>query len=411
MKKYISLLFVFAVFIISAVSCGKTPAAHIQTEKYFASETYHSAVETESRVLLVQSGALYYYSKADGQSYRFCFNPLCQHTVNDNCTSILFNRSDSMSSTVAYSNELSRFFIVRGQKIYSMSFDASDLKLECSLGEKGDISEFLYHSNDIYRIRSYSSYIYFIYKNNKTGHNQVFRLNVKNSKLEEMTSGKKEWAIGYEIADGYIYLKMLDEDNIIRYYTTDMDFNNKKQVKNPIDDSDMGVSMGLYDGKFFYSKGTDGIYSIDPISDTKTRVCGDFVPEMWDQIMAVDKNGICLIKQRKAVAGKKLDSRTGELIDITTDWNNIVKVSFNGQMEYLLDMPKIQMQNMNFVDDGAIVFCSNVYLNENKKGVTEVKSGVFLHFDLDENGKFVNPRPIGNYAEDEELIEYLKGKS
>ena len=110
MVRIIALLLVL--FTLALTSCAAQSAPILPPQaKFYSSETYQSAIEMPSRVLLVQTGGLYYYSKVDGESYRFCFNPLCQHTYGENCPSRLFWLSGSMPGVVTYSEETERVYL------------------------------------------------------------------------------------------------------------------------------------------------------------------------------------------------------------------------------------------------------------------------------------------------------------
>ena len=239
MKKLIAVL--IALFTLFLASCGcesidtttattATDATtvtetniqkNITVENYFSS-LRHPAVEMKSRVLLAgQTGKLYYYSKADGESYPFCFNPLCPHTGQANCPSILFNNQYAAQNQTYYNEYNNRVYFARGQQIYSMSFDASDLKLECSLGEKGKIDGTAsYASTDITNLFAYEKYLYFMYTNDETGHAQIYRYDTEKRILAAMTSETNEWVQSYMLASGYIYVISL-EDDLPKYYTTD----------------------------------------------------------------------------------------------------------------------------------------------------------------------------------------------
>ena len=60
-------------------------------------------------------------------------------------------------------------------------------------------------------------------------------------------------------------------------------------------------------------------------------------------------------------------------------------------------------------DGGVIVNYMSYYIGEGEQMTS--KTNLFVLFDIADDGKFINPRPIGNFADDTELIEYLKGKS
>lgn len=402
MKRIISILLALSTLLL--VSCG-APRKVENKAAPFASATYHRVIEAPSRVLLADA-KLYYYSKADGESYPFCFNPLCQHTFNENCPSVLFGGSKSVTGQMVYCDETGRFFFARGQKIYSMSFDASDIKLECSLGEDGDVSQKMYDKNLIKSMRSYGRYVYFMFTNAETGHAQILRLDSKTSKLKEMTSGETEWVIAYEIADGYVYFKITTSDNLMNYYTADLDFNNKKVISDPVYPSDALV-IGLYDGKWFYERTPKGLVKFDPLTEEKVLVSGD--PEFlkFAQILAVNERGVYFTYDEIKNVGKEYISAYGEYRDVFLSGTKIGVLQKDGVIEEVFDLKTGEVFSINFIDGGVVIYCTAMCI-ESTDGTLKQKPNVFILFDTDENGNFINPRPIGNYAEDEELIEYLK---
>ncbi len=404
----ISVALIIGVLLIVFIPRGKTPANEY-TAKIYSSETYHSAIETPSRVLLVQTGGLYYYSKVDGESYRFCFDPLCEHKgVGTRCVSALFGLANDMSASIVYLESNSRFYFARGQKIYSTSFDASDLKLEYELGEEGDISIAHYSINYIRWMRPYKNYVYFLYQNDLNGHEQIYRYNADSGKLEAMTSAEDEWVIGYEIADEYIIYKMVDSENLLRFCIADMDFKDIKHVKNIINPSGIGVSMGLYDGKLFYDKENDGIYSYDPLTDTKTPIYQGEDFDIWNQLMAVREDGIYYVGYEvRSVPGTVYDASLDEWVDATTIYNKVYRMSFDGSIEIVLDLKEASISTLNFIDGGVIAHCNKVYYGVDEEGKALGIGNVFLHFEIDESGKFVNPKPIGDKADDEALVEFF----
>ena len=405
MKKLIA--FIIIISTLAIVSCGKKPNDPVEPKptKFYSSETYHGAIDMPSRVLLVQSGGLYYYSKVDGGSYRFCFNPLCQHTFAENCPSRLFISSSSMPAIVAYSEETERVYLARGQKLYSTSFDASDLRLEFSLGEKGGIEEQRYDIDYIRWLRCYDKYLYFMYRNDNTGHEQVFRYDTSSKKIEEMTSGENEWVMGYEIADGYVYFKMLNSDNIITYVTADMDFKNRKTVDDPIYPTSGGVSMGVFDGKRFYERAPEGIFGIDPLTGEKELISDDPLVLGWAQVLAVKDDGIYFVSDEQTVVGKQYDAYMQQLRDVKQVYYKIYRLSFDGKMQCVLNMPRGYIQSMNFVEDGVIVNFMSYYVG-NAENLSQ-NGYLFVHFEIDDNGNFINPKPIGNLADDAAIIEAL----
>ena len=63
---------------------------------------------------------------------------------------------------------------------------------------------------------------------------------------------------------------------------------------------------------------------------------------------------------------------------------------------------------INFFENEVIINLFGITIENEKEDSISSKSNVFIICTISENGCFVNPKPIGNYAEDEELIEFLK---
>lgn len=399
MKKTLCLIIVIASLFL--VSCGEKPQPPEKEVEPYSASMMHAAVELASRVILVQTGGLWYYSKADGGSYPFCFNPLCQHKFADKCPSALFWHSHSLNSQLVYCEENNRVYIGRGQKIYSTSFDASDLRLECSLGENGDIAELTYDISYIRNLRCYKNYIYFIYNNDDTGNNQVVRYDIKTKQVQEMTSATDEQIVSYEIASDYVYFKAVLSDNTMGFYTADMDFNNRKLDENPIDRSamQMGMTMDLYDGKYFHGKDSnEGYFIHDPLTGERTLISTDPRIVNAGMLLAVHDGWMyfCPFDQK----GK-----------FETMYNSVYRISNDGIIEKCFEMPEMEILSLNFAAGGLILNYFGIYIDGTNKEESTMKGQGFLYFDIDENGKFINPKPIGRQFDDEELVEYLKGLS
>ena len=404
MKKAICIVIVLLSLFL--VSCG-APKKVENKAAPFASATYHAAIETPSRILLVQTGALWYYSKADGESYRFCFDPLCQHTINENCVSLFFSLNSATKDQCVYSEKNNRFYFSRGQNIYSTSFDASDLKLEYSFGEEGLPESKIYYSR-IQNMRMYDDYLFFCRSDDTYGKNQIVRYNTKTRKAEEMTSAEDEWVIGYEIAEDYIYFKSLNADNSITFFTTDMDFKERKIVDDPIDPTSLSTTMGIYDGKYFYKKVSDELYKINPLTGEKQSVIKN--EEMFGNStpVCINGDGLYFVKWDEYTVGYGYNDSIGNY-NITTEKNSVWKMSFDGTFLKVFDLPRGDIKTVNLVDGGVIIGFGPIYHKEINVKDPEYIGGAFIFFDIDENGYFVNPRPIGNHAENEELIKFLKG--
>ena len=404
MKRIVSvMMIVFTFFML--VSCGAEPKKEPpkMQEKIIGSETYHGAIEMPSRILFVRFGGMWYYSKADGASEKFCFDPLCSHSVQETtCIYRLFNPSPK-AGIVEYSKKENRVYMARGQKIYSTSFDASDLRLDCSLGEIGDIQE--RESGSYIRwMRCTDNYLFFLYKNDKTGHTQLMRYDTSKRKLEAISS-ENEWIIGYEPTDTYIFAKILTENNELQYVTTDFDFENRHIVNNPIDPSSSGVSMGVFDGKYFYGRIPEGLFALDPLTDEKKLISDDPIID-GSQVLAVHNGYIYFTSTESKVVGKKYDARLDDYRDVEVIECKLYRASQNGEISLALDFIS-PIETLNFVDGGAVIYTGSIY-DANGNNMNSQRGPISIYFDLDESGNLINPKIVGNCADDAELIECLK---
>ena len=410
MKRTLSLLFVL-LMLTSAflISCGKEPSVDppVETKQFYASETYHAAIEMPSRVLLLQMGGPWYYSKVDGESYVFCFDPLCQHTIYDNCLSRHFRSTGSLATSAIYSEKENRVYLARGQKLYSTSFDASDLRLECSLGEKGEIGDSFY-GPELQWLRCVDNYIFFIYHNNETGHTQLMRYDTSKRKLEEMTSAD-EWALGYEIADGYIYLKLLTEDKLKVYMTADFNLENRKIVDDPIYPTSGGVSMGVYDGEYFYERAPEGLFKINPLTGEKSLVSDDPLLLGYAQILAINNGYIYFISDEMKKIGDKYNEILGVTEDILLPNYRLYRISLDGKIELMLELPG-SIDTLNFVDGGVIIHIAELY-DENGESLLTRNGQMFVYYEIDGSGNFINPKPLARYAGDTEIVKYLSNST
>ncbi|MBO4429421.1 MAG: hypothetical protein J5832_05655 [Clostridia bacterium] len=434
MKK--TICFLIIILSLFLVSCGGTTPTSTQsatsavevTEPTIvpvANSRYHGVVEATSRILLISGSTLWYYSKADGESYHFCFDPLCQHSLkNGFCVSRLFPHLDYTYERCVYSEKYNRFFFARGQNIYSTSFDASDLKLEYSFGEEGKIDRSLtagemnQYDNYISNLKIYGDYLYFRRANDDFGVWQIIRYDIRTQKIAEMTPDTGEWITSYAIVDDYIYFKTLGDGWKIRFFTTDLDFNERHEVDDSISIAASNSSVEVYYGGYFYERNvnivdgvaTDGeLYRINPLTGEKTLIAkDDRLGSGSSQILCADKNGVYFSAWEYAATGIVEDDIQGRH-EVGTTHNNIWRISFDGEFTKVLDFPRGEIETMNFVSGGVIVFFKGIYHKEINVESPEAAGMVYVLFEIDENGNFVNPKVIGKDAENADLVKLFEG--
>ena len=214
-----------------------------------------------------------------------------------------------------------------------------------------------------------------------------------------MTSATDEQVISYEIAKDYVYFKAVNSDNTAGFYTADMDFENRRLDKNPIDLTMIaGMTMDIFDGKYFFGKiQDDGYYMHDPISGERKLISTDSRIVHSGMILAVHDGWVyfCPFDQEGS---------------FETMYNSVYRVSYDGFIEKCLEMPEMEILSLNFISDGVIINYFSIYINGTDKSNSKQKGQGFLHFDLTEEKDFINPKPIGRQFDDEELIEWLNNK-
>ena len=132
---------------------GPSGTAVIDTSKRAGYTQWRSrSVETKSKVIIldsvVEAPTVFYYSKADGEFYPFCFDPFCDHRDKTKCIGTLINdpfRAASNARNLYYIN--SRLYFVISDKIYSCSELATDLRVDVSF-DGGMIQTFT-RDNDV----------------------------------------------------------------------------------------------------------------------------------------------------------------------------------------------------------------------------------------------------------------------
>ena len=220
MKKIFALLLVCSLMFLTA--CNQTPPSETTESNSQNQESPDNSLpqgivkngssylmETPSRVILGTSTPedyVFYYSKADGKAYVYCFDPLCDHS-GGKC----FAKPDDVVNIFKFDLRCTflinnRFYYVASYgHIYSFSFDGSDLKLE--YGDKSLTTEdfiklqMLWSQNYI----TYDKYIYINLNADEEGNPRSLRFNTETKEMEDLTEKTGNVILPYFFYNGEIY--------------------------------------------------------------------------------------------------------------------------------------------------------------------------------------------------------------
>ncbi|MBQ2988070.1 MAG: hypothetical protein IJD59_03100 [Clostridia bacterium] len=174
-------------------------------------------INLPSRIIYEKSGMVYYYSKADGYAYVYCFDPLCEHEGG-----YCLANPDLLSfeNTFFINN---RFYYHTGfGQIVSFSFDGMDKKIEydaeyeTSVGVWGHsfaVGPYFY-----IELRSYGS---------EDGKAHTLRFNVETGEMEDLTEKTGNYMYPTFFYNGMLY----GYDQGSGYLKADLDLNSCEEIE------------------------------------------------------------------------------------------------------------------------------------------------------------------------------------
>ena len=174
-------------------------------------------IDLPSRIIY-EAGKVYYYSKADGNAYVYCFDPLCEHK-----DGYCMANSSTAKAPFIFENTFfinNRFYYHTGfGQIISFSFDGTDKKIEYD----GEYEEFEIPGNFWGHCMSAGHYIYIdLYSYaSEDGKAHTLRFNVETGEMEDLTD-----KTGNYISPDYFYNGMLyGYDSGVGYLKSNLNLN------------------------------------------------------------------------------------------------------------------------------------------------------------------------------------------
>ncbi len=164
----------------------------------------------------------FYYSKADGKAYVYCFDPLCDHK---DCMACPKNDTDmgwSFGNTFFYQN---RFWCVTSYgKLVSFSFDGTDKRIEYDLNYE-------FPDDGRYTVWNpcglYGPYLYISLKLDQSGaERETLRYNMETREMENLTEKTGNVISPHYFYNGTIYGISNSAERVDAFFKADLDLKN-----------------------------------------------------------------------------------------------------------------------------------------------------------------------------------------
>ena len=211
MKKLFALLLAFSCLFLTA--CNQNPADStigkgnpqnpIQPNETELKDTiiYNKTrdfIDLPSRIVYDDGGIVYYYSKADGKAYVYCFDPLCEHK--GDCLARPYVKNWNFQCTFFMDN---RFYTTTAYgQIISFSFDGTDMKIEYDAGyDPQTVHQFGWTPNP----SSYGKYIYVPLRADEKGNPHILRFHIETGEMEDLTEKTGNYVLPIFFYNGELY--------------------------------------------------------------------------------------------------------------------------------------------------------------------------------------------------------------
>ena len=175
-------------------------------------------INLPSRVVYEQGGTTYYYSKADGKAYVYCFDPLCKHD-NEYCLA-----NPDFGFHFGYTFFINnRFYYHTGYgQIKSFSFDGTDKKIEYD-------TDYGISTNPWGHCMAFGSYIYIDLRSyaSEDGIAHTLRFNVETGEMVDLTEKTGNYIYPTFFYNGMLY----GYDQGSGYLKVDLDLNSCEEIE------------------------------------------------------------------------------------------------------------------------------------------------------------------------------------
>ncbi len=347
---------------------GETTASNSQNQENIENSLPQGIVrnfsneilDTPSRIIFsgITSNApedyVFYYSKADGKAYVYCFDPICDHS-GGKCFAEPWDWGETISSFELRCTFLinNRFYTAtqHGQ-IYSFAFDGSDLKIE--YGPKSAPIEgwSQYQQTWSPNFSAYDKYIYIPMNADEEGNPHTLRFNTETKEMEDLTEKTGNYLQVYFFYNGEIYGT---DSRFINWFKTDLELKEMTPIEaQPTSSQFYGTVFfdTAYDNpKDYENRKKIGLKATD-IATGETKI---FTHEMLGfedgtsyTIVDTDENYVYFYRNIRTLVGTYIDGRgreqkrykynDGKLYRVKHDGTECACIYDNPSSEFTFDL-------------------------------------------------------------------------
>ena len=373
--------------------------------------------ETPARVLYLDVFQLCYYNKIDGNCYVFCFDPLCMHQNMQKCISYRFFMWMVAGQNIEYSDYNGRLYVLRGQKIYSLRSDGSDVRLECSFGERGDWNEVVMvgeTTESLQKMTLQGRYLYaenIVRQDNRTVTTLVC-YDMETGEVKTLEVGESERYNDYFVGEDCLYVAFFPSDAIEKeWYRMDPMLTTRERIEETDFLAEAHSMRALFDGstlcfvEYREDKNADGssvdygeikLYDFES-GEQKVLYEREAQHASSIKLLAMTEESIYFTVYDPLYLGTYMDSRTGRETVYTNDYHQIYRMDRDGgNLTMIMDDISCEVSNIILLDSKILIYghiCQEIEGSHSAKKVSNMMAT------LDEDGMVTSiQEKINNYG-------------
>ena len=314
----------------------------------------------------VGDNKIVYYSKADGEVYVNCFDPLCDHK---DCAVTKFAITSKYMSV--YNDRFYSFEFGRGE-IYSFSFDGSDIRLEYQMFDH-DLEGLLPFKG----YRAYDRYCYISYLH-EDGTKHCLRFDIETGEMVDLTEQTGIYAFPSFFYNGKMYLNA--EDGTIKKYNldltggedTDIVFKDNFLFTHTVGSTFIGyIREWVEDENGNRMVTYPGIYTYDIETGKETFISSETIGKNVIYTLYADENYVYFISDDKGeYIGKSRSGadvyNSGTLYRVNRDGTNCICIYKNSKMSFSAIYPIMIYKDKIFVYSSETGFVGEYVQTWNK---------------------------------------------